>query len=418
MQHPVPVNYYDSNDPFGSTAGRRYPHTGSDYSVGEGSTVESVADAVVYHTGFNAGNGNYVCCYIPGRDWDGVEGGLYVAYLHLSEIYVSEGSTLVQGQAVGLSGNTGTNSRGPHLHVTFSNSDRAMFGEGNLVNPFEYIQARLGSSTPTPSPTPAPSTSVDYTEVQSLLAARGYYGGEIDGQFGPQSWRAVQTLCADFGFYDATYIDGDPGRNTYIGMQMYAAKNGNYGAPDGEIGPKTWAGFTQSLREDAPKPAPTPIPTPTPEPVKPTPAPEKPEIVVPEKPEPVNPPVTTGPTPGKPDVAIPEKPIKPPKPTRPSIPTKPSKPKDPVMPETKPLPEEANNAASDALGILIPQAKNRKLAYALYGLTALVVSNISVGIMAAGIQAPVWVIVASAIVGNLAVPFTTLAIANAGSTKK
>jgi hypothetical protein len=38
--------------------------------------------------------------------------------------------------------------------------------------------------------------------------------------------------------------------------------------------------------------------------------------------------------------------------------------------------------------------------------------------MAAGVQAPIWVIVASAVVGNLAVPFTTLAIANAPKTAK
>jgi hypothetical protein len=87
------------------------------------------------------------------------------------------------------------------------------------------------------------------------------------------------------------------------------------------------------------------------------------------------------------------------------------------VPEIQPLPADANTAANDALGILIPQAKNRKIAYALYGLAALVVSNLSVAVMASGTQAPVWLIVTSAVVGNLAVPFTTLAIANAGTKK-
>jgi hypothetical protein len=82
-----------------------------------------------------------------------------------------------------------------------------------------------------------------------------------------------------------------------------------------------------------------------------------------------------------------------------------------------PLPQDANTAANDALGILIPNPKGRKLAYALYGLAALVVSNLGVAVMASGTQAPVWLIIASAIVGNLAVPFTTLAIANAGNKK-
>jgi outer membrane biosynthesis protein TonB len=154
----------------------------------------------------------------------------------------------------------------------------------------------------------------------------------------------------------------------------------------------------------APKPepvAPKPEPVkPNPEPVKPTPEPVKPEPV---KPEPVVP-------------EKPAKPVTPAKPTRPSIPTKPSKPvKEPVMPEVKPLPDAAANAAHDALGILIPKAKNRKLAYAVYGLVSLVVSNAAVGVVASGNEAPVWLIVALAVVGNLGAPFATLAIANAGN---
>lgn len=86
--------------------------------------------------------------------------------------------------------------------------------------------------------------------------------------------------------------------------------------------------------------------------------------------------------------------------------------------QVQPLPEEANNAASDALGILIPKAKDRKAAYAIYGLAALLVSNVTVAIVVSGVPAPTWLIVASAVIGNLAVPFTTLAIANASTTKK
>jgi hypothetical protein len=81
------------------------------------------------------------------------------------------------------------------------------------------------------------------------------------------------------------------------------------------------------------------------------------------------------------------------------------------------LPAGAIAAQNDSLGILIPNPKARRLAYALYGLAALIISNFSVAVMASGTQAPVWLIVVSAIVGNLAVPFTTLAIANASAKK-
>ena len=82
-----------------------------------------------------------------------------------------------------------------------------------------------------------------------------------------------------------------------------------------------------------------------------------------------------------------------------------------------PLPDTTIAAQTDSLGILIPNPKARRLVYALYGLAALIVSNISVAVMASGTQAPVWLIVTTAICGNLAVPFTTLAIANASNKK-
>lgn len=303
--------------------------------------------------------------------------GFVDEYLHLNT-FVGEGN-YSQGQVIGYTGNTG-DSTGPHVHWHLITPD------GVRVNPLDYVAGGGGS---------APA-GVDYKEVQSLLAARGYYSGAIDGIFGPKSWTGVQTLCADFGFMDANYIDGVPGKRTYWGMQLYAQKNDNYRGPvDGIVGPNTWAGFTQSLREDAPKP----------EPVKPTPAPVKPEPVVP--------PVVPIPAPEKP-----VEPVKPAKPTRPSRPVKPTKPvKEPIVTTIAPLPQDANTAANDALGILIPNPKGRKLAYALYGLAALVVSNLGVAVMASGTQAPIWLIIASAIVGNLAVPFTTLAIANAGNKK-
>jgi hypothetical protein len=163
-------------------------------------------------------------------------------------------------------------------------------------------------------------------------------------------------------------------------------------------GKRLYAGDTVILEAPAPAPAPVVAPVATP------PAPEKPAVVKPEKP------------------AKPVKPVKPVKPTQPPAPTVTAKPTTPAkerkVPTIKPLPKEAIDAGSDALGILIPEAKNRKIAYAVYGLAALVVSNVTVGVVVSGAEAPVWLIVASAVIGNLAVPFTTLAIANASKTTK
>lgn len=67
----------------------------------------------------------------------------------------------------------------------------------------------------------------------------------------------------------------------------------------------------------------------------------------------------------------------------------------------------------DHLGAIIPSPKGRKIAYAVYAGIALAVGNTAVGLAAANIEQPVWLVIASAIVANLAAPFSALAIANA-----
>lgn len=65
------------------------------------------------------------------------------------------------------------------------------------------------------------------------------------------------------------------------------------------------------------------------------------------------------------------------------------------------------------LGAIIPTAKGRRWAYATYAAISLAVTNTLIGFSAAQLDAPTWLVVASAIVANLAAPFSALAIANA-----
>jgi murein DD-endopeptidase MepM/ murein hydrolase activator NlpD len=189
--------------------------------------------------------------------------GYKMQFLHCSSFnggnrVVKEGELL--GHTGGAPGAPGAgSSTGAHVHV-------------HLVDPNgvrEDVLPWFANSAP------ASSATYSVAEVQSLLAARGFYSGAIDGQLSNATWKAIQAVCGQFGFYDLRFHDGLPGRNTYTGMQMYAAKNDNYRASiDGSINDAVWNGFTQSLREDAPKPAP------------------KPPVVVPKPP-------TTGLTPAK-----------------------------------------------------------------------------------------------------------------------
>lgn len=65
------------------------------------------------------------------------------------------------------------------------------------------------------------------------------------------------------------------------------------------------------------------------------------------------------------------------------------------------------------LGAIIPTARGRKIAYAIYATLALAVGNTAVGFAAISVEQPAWLIVASAVIANLAAPFSALAIANA-----
>jgi hypothetical protein len=246
----------------------------------------------------------------------------------------------------------------------------------------------VGGSTPDPAP-----SSADEKTVQQGLKDHGLYTGAIDGNFGPASWKATQTFLKQHNLYAGT-IDGVPGPITNKGLQTYAKNGGYTGAIDGILGPKSWAGFAAAIKKSV---VPAAVVNPTQAHVE---AAEAVAPVVSEAPvqdAPIIPPADAV---GGLDNSIPTTPIK-----------------ETTVSDITPAPAEEVAAENDALGILIPSPKNRKIAYAAYGLASLVVSNIAVGVMAAGAQAPVWLIVASAVIGNLAVPFSTIAIANA-STKK
>lgn len=139
----APPGRYDSADPFGNIGGRQYPHTGSDWNgVPAGTAAKAIGTGVVVNKQWHAGNGNTVTVKLPD--------GHYYAYLHLiAEAPVAVGATVTIGQVIGNVGDTGYNSRGPHLHVTVSDSPTAYAGGGNLIDPWRFIQDHLSDTDPT-----------------------------------------------------------------------------------------------------------------------------------------------------------------------------------------------------------------------------------------------------------------------------
>jgi Membrane proteins related to metalloendopeptidases len=101
-------------------------HHGIDIAGKLGYPVYAVDYGVVVYAGLNNfGYGNLIVIDHGGtNDWQSI-------YAHLSEIDVSCGESVDQGQTIGLVGSTG-NSSGPHLHFELREN-------GSTVNPWDFL---------------------------------------------------------------------------------------------------------------------------------------------------------------------------------------------------------------------------------------------------------------------------------------
>lgn len=110
---------------FGTNPGGLNPsggHTGRDYAVPIGTPVHAGADGVIEYAGTFDGT------YADNLLWLLNYGGNTIVlncgdteptfnYAHLSQFLVTTGDRVTKGQVIGLSGNSGTATSGPHCHV-------------------------------------------------------------------------------------------------------------------------------------------------------------------------------------------------------------------------------------------------------------------------------------------------------------
>lgn len=270
-----PSDYpYDASDPFGGYAGgRTRPHTGSDYFAPMGSPVYAISSGVINHVAETPWNGMCIMQSIDGH-------GLNAAYLHLSGYNVSNGQRVNEGDVVGWSGNSGSNSRGPHLHLTISDG-AAYDGEGNKIDPYSFIASNGGGGTS------GLVVDGDFGRA-TKRALQSALGVTPDGDFGPISTRALQSFLG-------VTVDGDWGRETTRALQSFLGVT-----VDGDFGRQSTRALQERLNAGTfVKPAPSPEVTPsepsvTPEPPSATPeataSPEKTGEVVPAPVVPAAPP--------------------------------------------------------------------------------------------------------------------------------
>lgn len=130
---------YDSTDPFGNKTPPRSPngpgHLGSDFPWAEGTDIPSFLTGTVTAAGWSSIIGWYIVVK-SGAGWG--------MFYHLRERPPLEvGAPVSFGQFIGNVGNTGTASRGAHLHVGWSTTTGTP-GTGSVSDPWPVIQKALG----------------------------------------------------------------------------------------------------------------------------------------------------------------------------------------------------------------------------------------------------------------------------------
>ncbi len=110
---------------------------------------------------------------------------------------------------------------------------------------------------PTTPPLPKSPTQQDgvpetvlHQRMQHWLQLTQGYAGPIDGEPGPNTWRALQSaLRQDYDY--AGPVDGVMGPQSWKALQLLAQREGGYRGPlDGVMGPNSWRGVATFLNDD------------------------------------------------------------------------------------------------------------------------------------------------------------------------
>ncbi|MEW2401913.1 peptidoglycan DD-metalloendopeptidase family protein [Streptomyces sp. NPDC046862] len=104
-------------------------HTGVDFIVPTGTSLKAVGAGTVVTAGWGGAYGNQVVIQLAD--------GHYAQYGHMSQLSVSAGQTVSEGQQIGLSGATG-NVTGPHLHFEI----RTGPDYGSDIDPLAYLRSK------------------------------------------------------------------------------------------------------------------------------------------------------------------------------------------------------------------------------------------------------------------------------------
>ena len=100
-------------------------HSGTDWAMPAGTPIPAIAKGTIKYVGESKVLGHVIVQSAMSKDgkiW-------YIGYCHLHKVpTLKVGDKVAQGDVIGLVGNTGSASSGPHLHATLSRKVKGVFG--------------------------------------------------------------------------------------------------------------------------------------------------------------------------------------------------------------------------------------------------------------------------------------------------
>lgn len=138
MRHPFPKSTITSR--YGVTANRPNAHRGLDFAVKKNSWIPAVAPGQVVINTWS----DVLGWVLVQTAWDvKAKKVVYVGYSHLKRKSPHRvGGRLLEGQGIGIQGNTGSASRGDHLHLTIGPTPKHVFF-GQTFDPEKFIDERI-----------------------------------------------------------------------------------------------------------------------------------------------------------------------------------------------------------------------------------------------------------------------------------
>jgi murein DD-endopeptidase MepM/ murein hydrolase activator NlpD len=128
---------------FGTTANRLTAHRGLDYAPKEGTRIPAASSGTVQSVRWSAILG----WVLVQSAWDSIKGRtVYIGYCHLQEKpALAVGAKIIMGQTVGKCGNTGSASKGAHLHLTIGPRVTSVT-MGVVFDPEKFIDEQIANA--------------------------------------------------------------------------------------------------------------------------------------------------------------------------------------------------------------------------------------------------------------------------------